>query len=580
MSGTGLPQPLAARLRSIWGSGGLERFLADPYGAILHMPGLDFVLADAAALRSGADPTDPRRIEAGIQHVLWRAARDMGHVNVSSHDLLRAAASLLFREIQLDEAGDPLWLCRQGLERLIAAGAVVAEAGLVYLTELYDAECELAEHLERLVRARSRHPVSLDEVAVTLAHTRFAQLGADQLRAVHAGLTEPVSILTGGPGTGKTTAIAALCTCARILAPATEIVLAAPTGRASRRLAELTGHPAMTIHRLLEMVPESSEGLEPLFRRDEDYPLRGDLLIVDEASMLDLPLAAGLFRAVPPGMRVVLVGDVDQLPPVGPGDVLRDFIAAGLPSIRLEHIFRQRDTSAIVRVARQVAAGQIPEPDPDHGFDWLQCTSAAMAAEMAVEAAAQAVNHGLDITGVQVLSPMRRGQAGVDALNRRLQSRLNDVDGPVVKYGGQEFRSGDKIMCTRNNYAKGPDGIFNGQVGVVREVDPEINALVAEFDGWDITFAGDELADLQPAYCITVHKSQGSEFDTVILCLVNEHWPMLRRNLLYTAVTRAQKQLLLVGDRRALQRAVAQATVQLRNTGLRQRIAHLADLLP
>lgn len=566
--GERLPPPLAAKLVALWGPEGWDRFAADPLGTLYSFPESSFVQVDRFAIRQGVDLTFPKRIEMGIRYVLGQLTWEYGHTFVPEDELLQAAARRLFSHHGETTGPEELYgLCQRALATLVADGLVVYDDGAVYPPELYEAECSLAEHLERLLRRRGSLPLTPEQIGAVLDGSEYVRLGADQLKAVYTSLTHPITILTGGPGTGKTTAIAALCYCARAISPAVRIILAAPTGRAARRLAEVTGEEGMTIHRLLEMVPGKGE-----FRRDEDHPLQGDMIIVDEASMLDTELAAALLRAVPVGMRVVLVGDVAQLPPIGPGDVLRDLMAAGIPTVRLERIFRQHEASAIVHAASRVLEGKLPEPDPDGGFHWLIPRNSQQAAQFVVAAAVSAMESGLPLTSVQVLSPMRRGLVGVDTLNKALQDELNPGPGHGIRQGAECYRVGDKVMCIRNNYAKGPDGIFNGQVGIVRAVEEDLGRLKVEFDGWLVEYTGEEVAELQLAYCMTVHKSQGSEFDHVVLCLMNDHWPMLRRNLLYTAVTRARKKLTLIATRKALLRAVGQVAVQRRYTRLVERL--------
>lgn len=565
----GLPPEAAWRLQARWGAGAVEKVRSDPYQALISLPGLPFRTADALAIRAGADPDDPRRLDAALLHAVEQATWDEGHTYLPAS----AAAARALQRLSHDPPGreaDPQELLARRLEILADQGELVLDVGdRVYLPALYEAETDLADHLLRLLAAAppagepDGHPDPLPNA--------FPGLDDQQAAAVRTALSSPVSVITGGPGTGKTLTIRALLAAAAGLPGGCRPILAAPTGRAARRLAEVTGQPAATLHRLLEATPQEAEGQEAWFRRDEDNPLDGDLLVVDEASMLDVLLGAALFRAVPDGMRVVLVGDADQLPPVGPGRVLGDLIAAGVPCVRLERVYRQDEGSGIVAAAHAVREGNLPPAAGDGGFHWEACRTADEAVERVLAHAQALASAGLPPAEWQVLAPVRRAPAGVDVLNRHLQEVLNPGRG--MRLGDQEFRLGDKVMCTRNYYDKGRSGVFNGHLGIVTRLEPEQRLVEVDFDGETVAFSDEELSDLRLAYCATVHKSQGSEFDTVILCLHDSHRPLLRRNLLYTGITRARRRLVLVSTPSALRRAVLNAGEDGRFTALAPRLA-------
>lgn len=569
----GLPPDVAWRLQARWGPAAVERVRADPYRALTSLPGLPFQTADALALRAGADPDDPRRLDAALLHVLQQATWEEGHVYLPAGE----AAARALRRLSHDPPGrhgDPAELMARRLEALADQGQVVLEEDRVYLPPLYEAEVDLADHLRQLLAGAGLGPGQAPPADGLLGGSDeppagWEMLDPQQARAVRAALTHPLVIITGGPGTGKTLTVRALLAAASGLPGGCRPVLAAPTGRAARRLSDVTGQPAATLHRLLEASPQEGDGQEAWFRRDEDHPLDGDLLVVDEASMMDVLLGAALFRAVPEGMRVVLVGDVDQLPPVGPGRVLGDLIEAGVPCVRLERVYRQDEGSGITAAAHAVRRGAVPPADAD-GFRWEPCRSAEEAVERVVAHAAALASAGLSPVQWQVLAPVRRGPAGVDTLNRRLQALLNPGRG--MRVGDEEFRLGDKVMCTRNHYGKGRSGVFNGHLGIVARLAPDERLVEVDFDGDLVAFSGDELADLRLAYCATVHKSQGSEFDTVILCLHDSHRPLLRRNLLYTGITRARRRLVLVASPSAVRRAVMTAGGDGRFTALVDRL--------
>jgi exodeoxyribonuclease V alpha subunit len=399
-----------------------------------------------------------------------------------------------------------------------------------------------------------------------------ADLAEGQREAVRTALTRRVCVLTGGPGCGKSFTVASIVALAR--AKHAKVVLAAPTGRAAKRLTELTGADALTVHRLLELRP----GGEAAY--DRDNPLDCDLLVVDEASMLDLILANKLVKAVPPGAHLVFVGDVDQLPSVGAGQVLRDLLDEGspVPSVRLTHVFRQAQQSGVVSNAHRINAGEPPQLQGLDDFFLFPCEDGESAAEVTVDVVARRIprRFGLDPRrDVQVLTPMKGGPAGAAGLNTALQAAVTPAaeDVPEKRFGGRVFRVGDKVTQIRNNYDKGRNGVFNGTMGVVTGIDAiaqEVGVRTDEDE--DVVYDFAELDELAHAYAITVHRSQGSEYPAVVVPVTTSAWMMLQRNLLYTAVTRAKRLVVLVGSRRAIAQAVRNASSGRRHTALAHRL--------
>jgi exodeoxyribonuclease V alpha subunit len=456
----------------------------------------------------------------------------------------------------------PLNHKEEKMSQAVAESHADYAAPVIYLTPLYFGERGVAERLKTLVNT---HVVSRPP---SLASLPVEQLSQEQQAAVKMALTYPVSILTGGPGTGKTTCLKALITA--LDAQGKRFALASPTGRAAKRLSEATGHPASTIHRLLEYSPV--EG----FKHNAENPLSLDFLVVDEASMLDLLLTNNLLKAIRPGTQILFVGDVDQLPSVGAGDVLRDMIASGVaPVTRLITIFRQAADSKIITNAHLINQGKFPLFSQGSGdFFLFPAEDAVGAADWVLAVVTERIpqKFGFDpVRDIQVLSPIYRGPAGVTALNERLQKRLNPPapNKAERKLFGTIFRVGDKVMQTQNNYDK---DIYNGDIGFIRSFDMIEQRLTVDFYGRSVAYDWSDVDELTLAYVISVHKAQGSEFPAVVMPIVTQHYTMLQRNLLYTSITRASKLCVLAGSRRAISMAVRNNKVAQRFTALGWRL--------
>jgi len=524
---------------------------ANPYRLAEEVRGIGFSTADRIGRGLGFDLEHPARAAAGLVHLLGKA-NDDGHVFVPRGVLLEQAASLL---------GEAAPAAEQ-LSTLVTEGRLLDDGGAIYLNLMHALEVELARRL----RARATHMAErLVPDPALYERTSGLTLAPAQRAALELAAEAPIMVLTGGPGTGKTTIVRAVLHLFRQLDG--EVLLAAPTGRAARRLTETTGAQASTLHRLLGYHP--IEG----FRHDEETPLSAAAVVVDEASMLDQALTIALLRALPSGARLLLVGDADQLPSVGPGNVLADLLTSGaVPSVRLTEIFRQAEQSDIVLNAHRVLEGQQPLTTPkgvESDFYLVSTDTPANAASLIAEMVAVRIprRFGLHpVDDIQVLAPMHRGVCGAMQLNELLQSRLNP-DGLPIGKGNRRFRVGDKVMQTRNDYQR---EVFNGDLG--RVVGLGSDGVAIRFDERLLLYGTDELDDLVLAYACSVHKSQGSEYPAIVLPLLTEHWPMLHRNLLYTALTRGRRLVVLVGQPRAIQRATTNVDGNIRFTRLAERL--------
>jgi len=565
LTGHGIAPGVAVKAYGKYGAAAVDVVREDPFRLAEDVFGVGFRTADRIAQRIGIPADSPQRLRAGLLFTLSEASVE-GHVFLPRSRLLEDASALL----EIDQT-----LLEPVLDQLQQRQSVVAvvradDETAIFTLRLEAAEAAVANHIRELL-GHGADGAAIDvEKAVTWYQRRASiELAKNQRQAIAAALKGRVLVVTGGPGTGKTTLVRGIT---QIFAERKQrVLLAAPTGRAAKRLAQATGSDAKTIHRLLEFNPRSWT-----FTRDRENPLEADVVVVDEVSMLDIELAGHLLEAIRPGCRLVLVGDADQLPSVGPGNVLGDLIASGVvPFVRLDHIFRQGEASRIVVNAHRINSGQMPITDgnnPDADFYFVARDDPVEAAELAVDFASRRIpNHfHLDpVDDIQVLAPMHRGELGVRRLNERLQAELTP-SGPEISVGPRKFRLGDKIMQVRNNYDL---EIFNGDIGRVEFFDEDADEMVVRFDGRAVGIPHDNLEDLIPAYACTIHKSQGSEYPAVVIVLHHQHHIMLQRNLLYTAVTRGRKLVVIVGSRRALARAVDNATQRARFTLLADRLA-------
>jgi exodeoxyribonuclease V alpha subunit len=577
LQGVGVSTSLAVRIYKKYGDASISVVRHEPYRLAADVWGIGFKTADTIAAAVGIARDSPERIKAGLAYTLSEAADD-GHCYLPAPNLIADAAKILDVPAELiTPCLDELAAAEGVVREMVPASAPAApQVPAVYLPPFYHAERSVAHALLRLRAARADRlagfaAVDWDKALAWLRGRTGSQLAPEQADAVRLALTSKVAVLTGGPGCGKSFTVRSVVELAR--AKGARIVLAAPTGRAAKRLAELTGHEAATIHRLLQLRP----GGEPSF--DADNPLDADLVVVDETSMVDVILANKLIKAVAPGAHLLLVGDVDQLPSVGAGEVLRDLLAAGsLPVVRLTKIFRQAQESGIVVNAHRINAGQLPALTGFGDFFWFGCEDTEQTAELVVDIVARRIpaRFGLDPRrDVQVLCPMHRGPAGAGNLNLLLQEALTPFRDGVAerRYGGRVFRVGDKVTQLRNNYDKGAAGVFNGTVGVVTGMSLEEHTLTVRTDEDEsVDYGFDELDELAHAYAVTIHRSQGSEYPAVVIPLTTSSWMMLQRNLLYTGVTRAKKLVVLAGSRRALAAAVRTKGAGRRHTALAHRL--------
>jgi len=556
----------AIKIYKAYGPRATELVRENPYRLATDIYGIGFKTADKIAAALGIPPTAPQRIEAGSLYLLGQGA-DRGHVYLPQKTLLEEAEKLL---------GAPVALVEQAIaalaesEQIVLQNLTSPEEQAIYLRSLHAAESSVADRIRALlIQPPLPLEIDVDRALDWFEKGERIELARQQRQAVRAGLTRKVLVITGGPGTGKTTLVRGLV---KILEKKKQkVLLAAPTGRAAKRLSEATGAEATTLHRLLELNPKTRQ-----FDRNREHPLSCDLLIVDEASMLDTVLAHHVLRAVPDHGRLILVGDVDQLPSVGPGRVLADLIRSdAVEVVRLTEIFRQAERSLIVVNAHRVNQGMMPileSVDSDGDFFFFE----RAAPEELVETIAQLVSRripakfGFDpVEQIQVLTPMNRGPLGTESLNAVLRELLNP-EGTQVTRGGQTLRVGDKVMQVRNNYDL---EVFNGDIGRIAAIDEVDQLVTVVLDGREVVYDHGSLDELVLAYACSIHKSQGSEYPCVVIPLHTTHYVMLQRNLLYTALTRAKRLAILVGEERALKIAVGNRRVRARFTRLAERLA-------
>ncbi|NLI77626.1 MAG: ATP-dependent RecD-like DNA helicase [Candidatus Riflebacteria bacterium] len=567
LQGHGISPAYAVRIFRSFGSDAVRKVAEDPYVLAYEISGIGFKTADKIAAEFGITGTDPRRVRAGLMY-LMRGALDEGHLFLSQEDLARQAREIM--QFDSDEAVEAATATLLTEERLLLR--VWQDRRLLYLPHAFHEEQGAVNRLVDFLARRAACPRDRLLTALDGALGRAGLTLTDlQALAVERSLAERFLVITGGPGTGKTTTLRAVVEAHLTLGR--QVALASPTGRAAKRLAEVTGHDAKTIHRLLEFSPQDKG-----FRFKPGNPLPCDTLIVDEASMIDMSLFFHLLRALPNSATFVLVGDADQLPSVGPGLVLQQLIASDVvPVVRLETVFRQAEASHIITNAHRINRGQMPvllapdgktrtdcyfldAPDPDKTIALLKN----------VVTSSLPKRFGYDpIADIQVLTPMNRASLGAAALNATLQEALNppSPDKPEMKHMARVFRQGDKVIQLKNNYDL---EVFNGDIGLVREVNPEDQEIVVAFPQGEKVYQPVDLLDLGLAYAITIHKSQGSEYPAVVLLLTTQHYVMLQRNLLYTGLTRARKTIVLLGTKRAVALAVKNAKTAQRNTLFRE----------
>ncbi|MBN2002985.1 MAG: ATP-dependent RecD-like DNA helicase [Anaerolineae bacterium] len=568
----GVTTGLAVKIYKQYGDQAIVVVRNDPYRLAKDIWGIGFKTADRIAQQMGFAVDAPERIQAGIRYALGKFSDD-GHCFAFQEQLLAEAARLL--EVTPEA-------CDVQLAALLRMEEVIGEDMAIYLPPFFYAEKGVSNKLRQLMAASQDRLAEFqrmdwDAAFAWLAEHNPLRLADQQQAAVRMALTARVAILTGGPGTGKTTVTRSILQLLQV--KHRTVLLTAPTGRAAKRLGETTGVPAKTIHRLLEVKP--SEGFR--FVRDQENPLDADMVIVDETSMVDILLMNHLLKAVAAGSHLLLVGDVDQLPSVGAGNVLRDLIASdAIPVTRLDTIFRQAEDSFIIVNAHRINRGEQPIVNgPARDFFLFRETDAEGAAERVLDVVARRIpeKFGYDPDrDVQVLSPMHRGAAGVGALNQRLQERLNPPEPRKAEctHGSRTFRTGDRVMQIRNDYDR---QVFNGDMGRVTAMDLEEHTLTVDFDDVAVVYEFAQLDELVHAYAVSIHKSQGSEFPVVVIPLLTQHYMMLQRNLLYTGVTRAREMVVLVGDQRAIAIAVRNNKIAQRNTRLAERLRESCNML-
>ena len=554
----------AVRIYKTYGADAVQVMSENPYRLAQDIRGIGFKTADAIAMKLGIEKTAIVRVRAGISYALTEAM-DEGNCGLPTDELIPLAEKLL--EV-------PGELVRTALDLELTEGTVIAdwvgEAACVFLAGLHRAERSIAERLLRLANGTLPWPWIDPDKALPWVEGRIGlALAENQATAIRLALISKVLVMTGGPGVGKTTIVNAIL---RILAAkGVRLLLCAPTGRAAKRMTEATGFEAKTIHRLLEVDPKGGG-----FKRGDDNPLDCDLLVVDETSMVDVTLMQALVKAVPDKAALLIVGDIDQLPSVGPGQVLADVIAPGaVPVVRLTEVFRQAAQSRIITNAHRINQGSIPDLSAhgaDSDFYFVQADEPETAALRIVELVKTRIpkRFGLDsIRDIQVLCPMNRGGVGARSLNIELQAALNPADDRKVERFGWTFAPGDKVMQIENDYDK---EVYNGDIGYIDDVNPADGELTASFDGRSVTYGFGELDTLVPAYAATIHKSQGSEYPAVVIPMMTQHYAMLQRNLLYTGLTRGKKLVVLVGQKKAIAIAV-------RNVSGRRRWSKLHEWL-
>ena len=555
LQGYGVSTAYAAKIYRQYGKESIDTVKTNPYKLADDIWGIGFKTADTIASKMGYEKNDLRRLKSGVTYTLGHMAEE-GNVYAEEEQLVKSAIELL----DADEA--PV---RQAISEMLQSEDLIADAEAIYMPPFYYAEVGTANRLNKLLDCVEGSLFNIIPDISVISKQTGVEYDEVQAEAIREAVSSKVMVLTGGPGTGKTTTTQGII--AALKAMGLRILLAAPTGRAAKRMSEATGMEAKTIHRLLEYNPKDG------YKRNDDNPLEGDALIVDECSMIDLLLMNNLMKAIPAGMRLVLVGDIDQLPSVGAGNVLRDIIdSKRIPVIRLTRIFRQAQESRIVMSAHAINKGVFPDTSNGKNTDFffIQQEDPEQAVDTIVKLVKERLPNAYKrpTSDIQVLTPMQRGVVGATNLNMALQTVLNP--GQVsLNRSGYSFRQGDRVMQLRNNYDK---EVFNGDLGYIERVDMEDRTLFVCFDGRTVEYDVSELDELTLAYATTIHKSQGSEYPIVVMPVLMTHYVMLQRNLIYTGITRAKKICVLVGTKKALSFAIRNLSVLKRNTKLKERL--------
>lgn len=555
LQGYGVSTAYAAKIYRQYGKESIDTVKANPYKLADDIWGIGFKTADGIATKMGYEKNDLRRCKSGITYTLSRLSEE-GHVYAEEEQLLKAAIELL----EADE--EPI---RKAMAEMLQSEDLIQDGDALYMPPFYYAEVGTANRLRGLLNYAESNLFQKALDITAISKSSGIEYDEVQAEAIREAIASKVMVLTGGPGTGKTTTTQGII--AALKSMGLSILLAAPTGRAAKRMSEATGMEAKTIHRLLEYNPKDG------YKRNDEKPLEGDALIVDECSMIDIILMNNLMKALPVNMRLVLVGDIDQLPSVGAGNVLRDIIdSEKIPVIRLTRIFRQAQTSRIVMSAHAINKGQFP--DISNGkqtdFFFMQMEEPEQVAETIVKLVKERLPKAYNrpASDIQVLTPMQRGVVGAANLNTALQAVLN-TSLLALNRSGYSFRQGDRVMQLRNNYDK---DVFNGDLGYVEKVNLEDRTLQVDFDGKLVEYEVSELDELTLAYATTIHKAQGSEYPIVVMPVLMTHYVMLQRNLIYTGITRAKKICVLVGTKKALSFAIRNMSVLKRNAKLKERL--------
>ena len=552
----------AVRIYKTYGADAIQVMTDNPYRLARDIRGIGFRTADAIAMKLGIEKTAMIRVRAGISYALTEAM-DQGHCGLPVEELAPLAVELL---------DVPKELIQTALDLELAEGAVIADAvgetRCIFLAGLYRSEQAIAERLRTLVRDKLPWAwIDPDKALPWIEQKTGLSLAPSQREAIRLALMAKLMVITGGPGVGKTTIVNSIL---RILAAkGVNLLLCAPTGRAAKRMTEATGFEAKTIHRLLEVDPKGGG-----FKRNAENPLDCELLVIDETSMVDVPLMHALLKALPDSSALLIVGDIDQLPSVGPGQVLADIIQSeAIPVVRLTEVFRQAAESRIITAAHRINKGQMPDlarPEGDSDFYFVNAADPEAAVPLIVDLVKNRIPNrfGFDpIRDVQVLCPMNRGGVGARSLNIELQAALNPAKEQKVERFGWTFAPGDKVMQIENDYEK---EVYNGDVGYIDAVDLDTGELIASFDGRPVTYGFGELDTLVPAYAATIHKSQGSEYPAVVIPVMTQHYAMLQRNLIYTGITRGKKLVVIVGQAKAVAIAVKNVSGRRRWTKLKE----------